>query len=641
MPANATSQKIEWTITGATRSDDGSDIVFNQAGTARITATIAEGLLDPRGTETKAPYTQTWTVVVGGSAGANAITVGNQTYPIITAGFSAGIAQSDGTFRHTMQFFIDENGSKFVTLQLVSARDVFAGGSFSTKVDMNMLGNDEAHVNLNFTTATGSDPLASGGMVTATRNAESILTLDISNTKTMHSNQSVTLHFEGEYKTVGGGNSDPNTGGSIVVDGQTPRAITSVEHTPSSYALPNGTTAKSHLLKFYLNSAQYLQLQFITGTDELIGDKFELVAPDRAALKTATGQINFLVATGEMRDIIRSNTLVTLEKTANNRLVVDFQGAYTAAGNVINLHFEGEYKTAGNGGGGTNPSPDPEKVITFNGTSHPIVTTEFSNVSWTSADGATVVKAQKMRFYINSSRYAELTIVSNADDVATGQYTIGSGVGSAQAVFNFTTATGTTDYAATGGTLRVVRYAENGYEMVRVEFVNITTTAGNLPVNLLYVGEYSAASGAAPDPEFAGTLTFSGRTYTISKIEFSVEEWNVSSDPAPAWKHVMKFYINSAEYLILSLVTDKQTFAGGDFTFGDTQVNNLYKAAGNIRLSDAAGGTTVINEMLEWGHPVKTMRHPDNTLTVEFNNVPMNVCKKPVSFEFSGAFTSN
>ncbi|MDR1155807.1 MAG: hypothetical protein LBL04_13965, partial [Bacteroidales bacterium] len=313
-----------------------------------------------------------------------------------------------------------------------------------------------------------------------------------------------------------------NAGGNIIFDGQT-YPIVATEFSAGSAV----DGLYRHNMKFYINSAQYLQLSLITERDVFAGGRFNLLAPGAAVdVNTVTGFVNFTVATGTIENLIHCNTQVVAERRPDNTLMMDFQGALTQhTGKYVSIHFEGAYAIT-DPGAGTDPNPNPEQMITFSGTEYPIVKTEFNTQSWTSADGSITAKCQKMRFYINSARYAEITIISNADEVATGSYIIGNigsndMIGKAEVLFNFTTATGTTDYAQAGGNFRVVRNSDGA---IRVEFVSVATMAANLPVRLLYVGAYSnTGGGTEPEKPTLGNMYVNQTPYNLTGCEVSYD----------------------------------------------------------------------------------------------------------------------
>jgi hypothetical protein len=215
MPANATGKTIEWTVYGASRSDDGSNIIFDKPGTATVMATIKDGMLATTGN--KMDYVQQWMVTVTESGSAtppnNALVVDGQTYPIVKTEFAParqwfGESLTDFYYTHDMKFYTSE--THYLELAFDNRSEVFTGGEFT-------FGSVQDYPNaatgiLYYTDADGTpvtESIVWGGTVQTKRATDNTLTVEFDNKSTDYTGKKLSFHFSGPYENTG------STGGDL------------------------------------------------------------------------------------------------------------------------------------------------------------------------------------------------------------------------------------------------------------------------------------------------------------------------------------------------------------------------------------------------------------------------------------------
>ena len=137
------------------------------------------------------------------------------------------------------------------------------------------------------------------------------------------------------------------------------------------------------------------------------------------------------------------------------------------------------------------------------------------------------------------------------------------------------------------------------------------------------------------DPETTeNVVIFDGQTFEIIGTRFETIPWmHGTGANSPRFRHTMVFSTSATHNFTLIFITNSEQFAGGTFTFGDIQRGDPNMAAGLLNLPNAQG----INIL--WGSEFTATRSPNNTLTIEFTNVPTNSeGEKTVSFHFNGKF---
>jgi hypothetical protein len=278
--------------------------------------------------------------------------------------------------------------------------------------------------------------LASGGTVTASRNAESILTLDINSTQTMHSNQPVTLHFEGAYKTTDNGGGNPNPDPNFV---------------PVERLAIASTT---HAL-----SIQQADVNSVHSLSEVV------VYPANATNKTIEWT---------MENATRSDD--------GSSIIFDKEGVATVTATIRNGQSSGDFRVVWR----VNVGYDPEKVITFNGANRPIRSTDYSVDQW--ANG---LYGHKMKFFINGPDGVSIEFATTSETLAVGDYlSTGGGMpadGQALVFLDFATnANNEYDYLAASAKVFVDRYDDGTF---RVAIKSTATVYSGLPLEMLYVGE--------------------------------------------------------------------------------------------------------------------------------------------------------
>jgi hypothetical protein len=195
-PSNATNQKIEWSVEGATLdiAASGNTVTFDREGTAIVTATIRNGRTD-------GDFRMVAVVRVGYDP-EKVVVFDGVHRPIVSTEFTVG-RYVDGSYWHRMKFFIDGPDGVDITFPSDNAETV-ATGPYSL-TDGTTPGEGQALAMFNFTKADGTaDYPAAGDNVRVYSNpdGESTIRVMFDGVISQATGLPVTMIYVGKYKPV-------------------------------------------------------------------------------------------------------------------------------------------------------------------------------------------------------------------------------------------------------------------------------------------------------------------------------------------------------------------------------------------------------------------------------------------------------